>query len=80
MTAATITSKGRITIPARVRQSLQVEPGDRVEFVEVAPGRFELMAANENSKQSSASRSVTALKGMFRKRVPAIAIEKRQNC
>ena len=60
MTAATITSKGQITIPADVRQALQVKAGDRVEFVEVAPGRFEFMAA---------TRSVTQLKGMFGKRV-----------
>ena len=39
MTTATLTSKGQITIPAAVRKSLGVETGDRVEFVEVAPGR-----------------------------------------
>lgn len=33
MTTATITSKGQITIPANVRQSLNVAAGDRVEFV-----------------------------------------------
>jgi antitoxin PrlF len=56
MTTATLTSKGQITIPARVRQLLGVTTGDRVEFLEVAPGRFELIAA---------TRPVTALKGMF---------------
>jgi AbrB family looped-hinge helix DNA binding protein len=56
MTTATVTSKGQITIPAQVRQALQVGAGDRVEFVEVAPGRYEFIAAN---------RSVTELKGLF---------------
>ena len=58
MTTATMTSKGQVTIPAAVREALGVDAGDRVEFVEVAPGRFELSAATQ---------SVTALKGMFGK-------------
>jgi AbrB family looped-hinge helix DNA binding protein len=58
MATATLTSKGRITIPAAVRDALGVRAGDRVEFVEVAAGRCEVIAAN---------RSVTALKGMFGK-------------
>lgn len=62
MTTATLTSKGQITIPARVRAGLGVDAGDRVEFIEVAQGRYELV---------SATRSVTALKGMF---VPAVRI------
>lgn len=56
MTTATLTSKGQITIPAEVRQALGVDTGDRVEFVEVGPGRYEFIAA---------TRSVTELKGMF---------------
>lgn len=56
MTTATLTSKGQITIPRAVRERLDVEAGDRVEFVEVGPGRFEIVAA---------SGSVRDLKGMF---------------
>jgi antitoxin PrlF len=66
MTTATMTSKGRVTIPVNVRQSLNVEAGDRVEFVEVAPGRFEVIAA---------TRSVTELKGMFGKPARTVSIE-----
>jgi antitoxin PrlF len=54
MTTATVTSKGQITIPANVRLALQVKPGDRVEFVEVDPGRFEVVAATEMNQAIAA--------------------------
>jgi len=66
MTTATLTSKGQITIPASVRDALHIGTGDRVEFVEVHPGRYELIAA---------TRPVTALKGMFGKAKKAVSIE-----
>lgn len=66
MTSATVTSKGQITIPARIREALHVSAGDRVEFVEVEPGRFEFIAA---------TRSVTDLKGMFGKPGKTVSIE-----
>jgi AbrB family looped-hinge helix DNA binding protein len=55
MTAATLTSKGQITIPVAVREKLGLATGDRVEFVEVGPGEFALKAATED---------VRVLKGM----------------
>ena len=66
MPTATMTSKGQITIPAIVRATLGVESGDRVEFVQVEPGRFELIAATQ---------SVTALKGLVRKPASPVTIE-----
>lgn len=66
MSTATLTSKGQITIPAVVRDALGVEAGDRVEFVQVEPGHFELVAATQ---------SVTALKGLVRKPASPITIE-----
>ncbi len=63
MSTATMTSKGQITIPARVRAVLGIGAGDRVEFVQIEPGHFELIAA---------TRSVTTLKGMVRK--PALPV------
>lgn len=66
MTAATVTSKGQITIPAEVRRSLGVGAGDRVEFVEVAAGRFEVVAV---------TRSVTELKGLFGTPTLSVSIE-----
>lgn len=65
MTSATLTSKGQITIPATVRAAMGVSVGDRVEFVEVAPGRYEFIAA---------TRSVKALKGMFGKPARPVSI------
>ena len=56
MLSATLTSKGQITIPSIVRIALEINAGDRVEFVKVGPGRFEVVAATG---------SVQALKGMF---------------
>lgn len=56
MTTATLTSKGRITIPAEVRHHLKIGAGDRVEFIQIASGRYELVAATQ---------SITDLKGMF---------------
>lgn len=32
--SSTISSKGQVTIPIRIRQSLGVKSGDRVEFIE----------------------------------------------
>lgn len=53
-----MTSKGRITIPSVVRAALRVKVGDRIEFIQIEPGCFALMAA---------TLSVTTLKGLVRK-------------
>lgn len=66
MTTATLSSKGQITIPVRIREVLGVAVGDRVEFVEIAPGRYEFIAA---------TRPVTALKGMFGKARRSVSVE-----
>lgn len=66
MTTASVTSKGQITIPAVVRDAMHVRTGDRVEFVEIEPGRYEFIAA---------TRPVTALKGMFGKPGKPVSIE-----
>jgi len=67
MAAATLTSKGQITIPARVRTALGVDAGDRIEFVEVGKGEFNIVAA---------TRSVRELSGMlYRKGRKPVSIE-----
>ena len=55
MSSATLTSKGQITLPVAVRNALGLSTGDRVEFVQVTPGRFELIPATQ---------SVVALRGI----------------
>ena len=65
MSTATLTSKGQITIPVAVRTALGVDAGDRIEFIEVAPGHFELVAAMQ---------PVTALKGLIRRPAKPISI------
>ena len=66
MSTATLTSKGQITIPVEVRRLLNVQTGDRVEFVQIEPGRFELVAA---------TRSVRELKGLFGPAVRTVSID-----
>jgi antitoxin PrlF len=59
MAAATLTSKGQITIPVQVRTALGVDAGDRIEFVEVGKGEFNIVAA---------TRSVKELNGMLHRK------------
>jgi AbrB family looped-hinge helix DNA binding protein len=66
MATAVMTSKGQITIPVEVRQKLGVEAGDRVEFVEVDNGKFELIAAVEH---------VQSLKGIVRRPSKPVSVE-----
>ena len=65
MSTATLTSKGQITIPVKVRTALGLETGDRVEFVEMEDGTFSIIAA---------SRTVQDLKGLIRKPAQAVSI------
>ena len=65
MYTATVTAKGQITIPAIVRNALGITAGDWVKFIQVEPGRFELVAA---------TKSVTALKGMVRKTASPVTV------
>ena len=66
MFTATLTSKGRITIPVSVRNELKLGPGDRVEFVQIAPGRYELITEKAD---------VTDLKGIFGVTKKSVSLE-----
>jgi AbrB family looped-hinge helix DNA binding protein len=50
MPTATVTSKGQITIPIKVREALGLKPGVRVDFYEVEPGEFVLRAKTGSMK------------------------------
>ena len=43
MPAATITSKGQVTLPAEIRRKLGLRPGDRVDFVMDSSGEVRLL-------------------------------------
>lgn len=67
MTAATMTSKGQMTIPKSIRDKLKLKPGDRIDFVENSDGRVLLMPRN---------RDVRELRGFFPK--PAKPVSDKQ--
>ena len=69
MSTATLTSNGQITIPVDVRNALKVDAGDRVEFVQIAPDRYEFVAATKD---------VSALKGMFGPAKKSVSLEDMQ--
>ncbi|GGH04524.1 AbrB/MazE/SpoVT family DNA-binding domain-containing protein [Silvibacterium dinghuense] len=57
MATATLTSKGQITVPAKVREELGLKAGDRLEFVRnQRTGRYEIIPATI---------SVRSLEGML---------------
>ena len=66
MTTATVTSKGQVTIPKDVRSRLGIGTGDRVEFVEVQDGVFQIVAATQD---------IQALKGIVPKPKKPVTIE-----
>lgn len=66
MSTATLTREGRVTIPADVRPASNVQTGDRVEFVQVQPGGFDLVVA---------ARPVREPKGMFGKPARSLAVD-----
>lgn len=54
MPAATMTSRGRVTLPIEVRSALGLRPGSRVAFIPTGEGSYRL---------APQTRSVRALKG-----------------
>ena len=55
MPKATVTTRGRITIPASVRRDLGIVPGDNVSFTQVADGHWAMHAAYREDEAESAS-------------------------
>lgn len=60
MPTSTITSKGQLTVPQIVRQTLGVEPGDRVDFIADDKGGYRVVALRKDAR---------ALRGRFAGRV-----------
>ena len=65
MAAATLTSKGQITLPKSVRDRLGVEAGDRLEFIEAEQGFLVVPA----------TRDIRALKGVVPKAKKPVTVE-----
>ena len=66
MATATLTSKGQLTLPKSVRDRMGLDSGDRVEFVEVSDGVFNIVAA---------TRDVREVKGMIAKPEKPVSVE-----
>jgi len=66
MTAATITSKGQITIPKDIRSLLSLQSGDRIDFVVDDQGKVSFIPVTKN---------VTSLKGIVAKPAKPVSIE-----
>lgn len=66
MATATITSKGQVTLPKEVRDSLGVSAGDRINFVRAPDGRYAIVPA---------SRSVTHLRGVGPRPATAVTLD-----
>jgi AbrB family looped-hinge helix DNA binding protein len=66
MTTATMTSKGQVTIPLKIRQRLGLETGDRIEFVELDSGAYAIKPAVDD---------VRSLKGLLRKPAKPVSVE-----
>ncbi len=63
---ATLTSKGQITIPKAVRDTLKLHPGDRLEFLVDADGSVRIVPA---------TRPVTELKALLPRPARTLSLE-----
>jgi antitoxin PrlF len=58
MPTATVTSKGQVTLPRKVREVLRIRPGDRLDFVLSEGGEVRLRAGDVD---------VSELRGLLRR-------------
>jgi antitoxin PrlF len=66
MSAATITSKGQITIPKDIRALLNLHSGDKINFIVEESGEVRFLPA---------TRDVSTLKGIIAKPKKAVSVE-----
>ena len=60
MSTATVTSKGQITLPKEVRESLALDAGDKVDFVRDAEGGFRVLPRRRDIRVNCAEFSPVA--------------------
>jgi AbrB family looped-hinge helix DNA binding protein len=66
MGTATLTAKGRVTIPSDVRRRMRLNAGDRIEFVELEGGGYAIKPAGDD---------VRTLKGLLRKPSKPVSVQ-----
>ena len=66
MSAATITSKGQITIPKDIRALLDLHTGDRINFIVEESGEVRFLPATQE---------ISTLKGIIAKPKKAVTVE-----
>ena len=66
MSTATITSKGQVTIPRKVRTDLGVSAGDRIDFIRLEDGNYAIVPA---------SCSIRSLKGVIPRPEAPVSLE-----
>jgi antitoxin PrlF len=70
MPTATVTSKGQVTLPQKIREALGIRPGDRIQFVLGEDGEVRLRAGV----------NVSELRGFLRlPGRPAVSLEAMDN-
>lgn len=70
MPQSKVTSKGQITIPVEMRNDLNIDSGDVLEFVKVAEGRYEVMVTNSK---------ISEIKGLFGKVKKGVSVDEMRN-
>jgi len=53
MPTATLTSKGQITLPAKVREDLGLDAGDKIDFVAEERGSYRIVARRKDIRVPS---------------------------
>ncbi|MCO5100834.1 MAG: AbrB/MazE/SpoVT family DNA-binding domain-containing protein [Burkholderiaceae bacterium] len=54
--STTMTSKGQVTIPKRIREALRIEPGDRIDFDVDCKGRVLIQPVRPAADRKTADR------------------------
>ena len=65
MTATTVTSKGQVTIPKRVRDGLGLKAGSKVE-IEIQPGRTATIKLLGKGKKSDYAKRIEKVRGILK--------------
>ena len=65
MTATTVTSKGQVTIPKRVRDGLGLKAGSKVE-IEIQPGRVATLKPAGKPKKSDYAKRIESVWGTLK--------------